>query len=188
MKRAVFLDRDGVINRAVVRNRKPFPPASLADLEILPGVGAAIDRLRAYKFEIIVVTNQPDVATGIQKIEVVEEMNESLRLSLGIDEVFVCYHVGSDRCDCRKPRPGMLTTAAKKRGIDLKSSFLVGDRWRDIDAGNAVGCYTYFIDYGYHESLSTAPDKFVASLDEASADIVNNMNCTLMKSPTNPLK
>jgi D-glycero-D-manno-heptose 1,7-bisphosphate phosphatase len=176
MKRAVFLDRDGVINRAVVRNRKPYPPADLAALEILPGVGAGIDRLKACGFAIIVVTNQPDVATGVQTLDVVKEIHDSLRARLGLDDIFVCYHVGADNCDCRKPKPGMLVAAAEKHDIDLTHSFLVGDRWRDIDAGNAVGCQTYFIDYDYEEPLSTPPDKIVASLEEASADIVRNMS------------
>jgi D-glycero-D-manno-heptose 1,7-bisphosphate phosphatase len=175
MERAVFLDRDGVINRAVIRDRKPYPPASLAALEILPGVSAGIDRLKTCGFVIIVVTNQPDVATGVQKLSVVKDMHESLRVNLGIDDIFVCYHVSADDCGCRKPKPGMLVAAAEKHDIDLTRSFLVGDRWRDIDAGNEVGCRTYFIDYDYEESLCTTPDKIVASLEEASVDIVEIM-------------
>jgi D-glycero-D-manno-heptose 1,7-bisphosphate phosphatase len=176
MKRAVFLDRDGVINRAIVRNRKPYPPASLAEMKILPGVAAGIDQLKVHGFKVIVVTNQPDVATGVQKLSVVDKIHESLHARLGIDDIFACYHVGADNCDCRKPKPGMLVAAAKKHGIDLTHSFLVGDRWRDIDAGNAVGCHTYFINYDYEESLSSAPDKIVTSLKEASVDIVKNMS------------
>ena len=121
------MDRDGVINRAIVRNRKPYPPASLAKIKILPGVGAGIDRLKAYGFKVIVVTNQPDVAAGVQKLSVVDEIHESLHASLGIDNISACYHVGADNYDCRTPKPGGLVPAAEKHNIGLSRSFLVGD-------------------------------------------------------------
>jgi len=167
VKRAVFLDRDGVINRAVVRNGKPYSPAILDDFELLPGVESAILALRQTGFLIIVVTNQPDVATGIQRREVVEAMHGKL-LSAGLcDDVKACYHTDADGCGCRKPKQGMLLDAAREWQIDLQRSFMVGDRWRDVAAGKAAGCFTFFIDYKYQEQSADKPDTVVASLAEA---------------------
>ena len=168
MKRAVFLDRDGVINRAVLRNGKPYPPASLDEFEFLPGVERAILALREAGFLIIVVTNQPDVATGIQRWEVVEAMHDKLRATGLLDDIRACYHTDADDCDCRKPKPGMLIEAAREWHIDLAHSFMVGDRWRDVAAGKAAGCFTFFIDYEYKERHAENPDAVVTSLEEAS--------------------
>lgn len=152
LRRAVFLDRDGVINRAIVRNGKPYPPQSAAELEILPGVAESLLRLRAAGLLNIVVTNQPDVGTGIQQRNVVEEMHSRLRQELAVDSIMTCFHVDSDNCPCRKPRPGMLVSAAMVYGIDLAKSYMIGDRWRDVEAGQAAGCRPpFFVDYGYSE-------------------------------------
>lgn len=167
-RRAVFLDRDGVINRAAVRDGKPFPPDGVAELEILPGVPEALAALRAAGFVNVVVTNQPDVATGKQLREVVEAMHARLVAELAIDAVKVCYHVAADGCACRKPKPGMLLEAAALHGVDLRASYLVGDRWRDVAAGQAAGCRTaFFIDYGYREQRPIQP--FVAAESLAAA-------------------
>ncbi len=168
MRQAVFLDRDGVINRAVVKNGKPFPPASLDAFEFLPGVESAALALRKAGFLIVVVTNQPDVSTGLQAREVVESMHKKLHAAAICDDIKVCYHTDNDACECRKPKPGMLLEAAKEWQIDLKSSFMVGDRWRDVAAGKAAGCKTFFIDYQYHEQSGEMPDAVVASLEEAA--------------------
>lgn len=168
MNRAVFMDRDGVINRAVVLNGKPYPPATLEDFEFLPGVESAILALRHAGFLIIVVTNQPDVATGIQRQEVVEAMHEKI-ISAGLcDDVKACYHIDADGCSCRKPKPGMLFDAAREWQIDLQHSFMVGDRWGDVAAGKAAGCFTFFIDYKYNEQSSDKPDALVSSLSEVA--------------------
>ena len=172
MRRAVFLDRDGVINRSIVRDGKPYPPGSIAELEILAGVRDALVSLRSSGFLNIVVTNQPDVATGMQKIEIVEAMHRRLRLELALDDVKVCYHTDADQCDCRKPNPGMLLEAAKDHDIDLRQSFLVGDRWRDVAAGQAVGCGCFFVDYEYQEQRPEMPYVAVKSLSEAAALIL----------------
>ena len=168
MRQAVFLDRDGVINRAVVKNGKPFPPASLDAFEFLPGVESAANALRNAGFLIVVVTNQPDVATGVQAREVVESMHKKLHDAAICDDIKVCYHTDDDDCYCRKPKPGMLLEAAKEWQIALPRSFMVGDRWRDVAAGKAAGCQTYFIDYQYSEQSAEKPDAVVASLEEAS--------------------
>ena len=166
--RAVFLDRDGVLNRSVVKDGKPYPPASVSEVEILPGVGEALQKLRKAGFMTIVATNQPDVARGTQTREAVEQINTFLMAELELDETMVCYHDDKDACRCRKPLPGLLAAAAEKHGVDLSASFMVGDWWRDIEAGNSAGCTTILIEYGYAErDPSIPPDLIVSSLAEA---------------------
>jgi len=173
--RAVFLDRDGVINRASVRDGKPYPPSGPEELEILPGVPEALSRLSAAGFRLVVVTNQPDVARGRQSREMVEAIHKALRNELPIDEFRVCYHDDADRCSCRKPVPGMLLQAAVDLDLDLTASFLVGDRWRDVEVGKNAGCATVFIDYGYSERRPENPDKIVQSLLEAADWILDRV-------------
>ena len=167
MRRAVFLDRDGVINRAIVRDGMPYPPANLNELEVLPGVPQALKKLHEENYLLIVVTNQPDVARGKAKKEDVENMNSQLLSMLPLDDIKTCYHDGKDGCLCRKPLPGGLIEAAKEHDIDLSKSFMVGDRWRDIEAGQSAGCRTFFINYRYTEKQPEAPDFIVSSLLEA---------------------
>jgi D-glycero-D-manno-heptose 1,7-bisphosphate phosphatase len=174
VRRAVFLDRDGVLNAPVIREGKPYPPDSLASLKILPGVDEALSSLRAARYLNIVVTNQPDVATGKQRLEVVEAMHDRLLRELPLDGVKVCYHTDDQKCDCRKPKPGMLLQAAKDHDIDLQRSFLVGDRWRDVAAGQAVGCGCFFVDHGYDEKRPEKPYVPVKSLPEAVALILSD--------------
>lgn len=172
MKRAVFLDRDGVINRAFVIDGRSYPPACLSEVEILPQVGLALTKLKSSGYYLIVVTNQPDVATGKTSKLVVDQINSQLANSLPIDEFRTCYHDDKDGCQCRKPLPGALLDAAIKYQIDLKNSFMIGDRWRDIEAGAAAGCKTFFINYGYQEKQPDCPDFIVGSLAEAAEIII----------------
>lgn len=174
-RRAVFLDRDGVINRAIVREGKPYPPASLDALEILPGVAESLKKLRAAGFLNIVVTNQPDVATGKQRRELVDAINARLLEELTLDAIKVCYHADADGCACRKPKPGMLMEAAREMDVNLEASYVVGDRWRDVEAGRAAGCRVLlFVDYGYAEKQPEKPYVSVKSLPEAVAFILQS--------------
>ena len=175
MRQAVFLDRDGVINRAVVRDGKPYPPASLGEMEILPGVPEALALLHEAGFMLIVITNQPDVARGTTPQAVVEEINNYLAGCLPIDEFRTCYHDNGDGCDCRKPLPGALLSAASQHEIDLGGSYMVGDRWRDIEAGQRAGCKTFLIDYGYAEKQPEKINHRVRSLSEATQIILGEM-------------
>ena len=168
MNRAVFLDRDGVINRVSVRGGLPYPPDSLDQFEFLPGAVQAVESLRRAGFKVVVVTNQSDVSKGRQPRDVVEAMHQRIRDQLKVDDLKVCYHVDEDGCGCRKPKPGMLLEAAKDWSIDLSRSFMVGDRWRDVGAGQAAGCSTILVEFGYAERSADNPDAVVGSLLEAS--------------------
>jgi D-glycero-D-manno-heptose 1,7-bisphosphate phosphatase len=169
--RAVFLDRDGVLNKAIVRDGKPYPPSTFDQFELLPGVPRALELLKQSGFDLIVVTNQPDVSKGIQQREVVESFHDSLQAILPIDDIRVCYHVDEDNCSCRKPKAGMLLDAAHSRNVSLPDSFMVGDRWRDVAAGRNAGCRTLLISSGYRERAAERPDWVVGSLLEASGII-----------------
>ena len=173
--KAVFLDRDGVLNRAVVRAGRPYPPATPADLQILPDAPSALGAIKAAGFLLIGVTNQPDVARGTQRREAVETINAALIAALPLREILVCYHDDRDGCDCRKPLPGLLLQAAARHAIDLSSSFMIGDRWKDIEAGRRAGCATVLIDQGYAETGPgpRQPDRTVRSLAEAAAWILS---------------
>lgn len=175
LRRAVFLDRDGVINRSEVREGKPYPPANLAMMELLPGVPAALQALHAAGWMLIIVTNQPDVARGTTPRAVVEAINAHIKQTLPIDECRVCYHDSDDGCYCRKPLPGALLAAAREHGIDLGLSFMVGDRWRDVETGQRAGCKTIFLDYGYVEKQPKSYDYKVQSLQEAATIILGEM-------------
>lgn len=172
MNRAVFLDRDGVLNRAYLRDGKPVPPASLAEFELLPGVPEALGRLRDAGFLLIVATNQPDVAKGIQRREVVEAMHARLRAALPLDDIKVCWGLDGPECTCYKPKPGMLLEAAQEHDIDLSASYMVGDRWRDIGAGRAAGCYTILLGDGYGELIVPSPDAVCSDIEESAELII----------------
>jgi len=167
VKQAVFVDRDGVLNRSVVRDGRPYPPATLEALEILPGVAEAVHRLIDAGFLVVGATNQPDVTRGDQRREVVEAMNAQLMAIMPITAIFVCYEDGDDH-PRRKPNPGLLIEAAETYGIDLRASFMVGDRWRDVEAGRHAGCRTVFLDLGYDERQPDPPaDHTVTDLPAA---------------------
>lgn len=172
---AVFLDRDGVLNEAVIHDGKPYPPKSVTEIKLVSGASAAVQMLKSLGFYIFVVTNQPDIRRGMQDREVVDAINNALSEFLPVDSFLVCPHDDEDRCLCRKPLPGLLLSAARDANIDLGSSFMVGDRWRDIQAGQAAGVRTVFIDYSYHERRPDPPaDITVLSVLEASHWIAAN--------------
>jgi D-glycero-D-manno-heptose 1,7-bisphosphate phosphatase len=174
-RKAVFLDRDGVLNRAIVKNGKPYPPRNPAELEIPEDVPVALQILNEAGFLLIGVTNQPDVSRGTQQREVVEAMHAVLLRALPLEEIFVCYHDDGEGCLCRKPLPGLLFQAADRYAIDLSSSFMIGDRWKDIEAGQRAGCITILMDYQYAErGAKRPPDYRVKRLSEAATCIFNH--------------
>ena len=174
-KRAVFLDRDGVINKPLIREGRPYPPQNIKDFELYDDVAEGCDQLAAIGYLLVVVTNQPDVGRGSQTRAAVEAMNHKMQEVLPqIARVEVCWHSGDELepCECRKPRPGMILRAAKALDIDLVESFIIGDRWKDIECGRNAGCRTILIDRNYSEPLKQAPDMSVRSFAQAVAVIL----------------
>lgn len=169
---AIFLDRDGIINRAVVRGGRPYPPVLLEDVEILSGTITSLECLAGRGYMLIGITNQPDVARGIQSREVVESINQWIQSRLPIREIFVCYHDNVNNCECRKPKPGLILQAVEKYNIDLSQSWMVGDRWKDIAAGQAVGLKTIFVDYQYAEAFNSVPADFTVKDTAFLSDII----------------
>ena len=175
-KPAVFLDRDGVLNESFPGpDGGPRPPSGLHEFVLVPGVHDACRELRSLGFVLIVATNQPDVARGTQRREVVEAMHRYLGEAVGLDDIRVCYHDNADGCDCRKPKPGLLLAAARDRGIDLASSFMIGDSWRDVEAGQRAGCATILIRSGQTDPVSLEPTVRVHSLRSAVRWIRNQV-------------
>jgi D-glycero-D-manno-heptose 1,7-bisphosphate phosphatase len=168
MRRAAFLDRDGVLNEACVRNGKPYAPDTIEEMIIVPDAAEALGRLRRHGFRLIVATNQPDIARGELTREQVDAMNAHLRNELPLDAIEMCIHDDAGHCDCRKPKPGMLLHAAERDGVSLAESFMVGDRYRDIEAGHSAGCRTILVGDGYGEAFKVRPDAVVSTLTEAA--------------------
>src|SRR5436305_10141958 len=177
-RRAVFLDRDGVINRAVVRNGKPHPPSSPTDFKLYGDVVDGCARLKTASFLLVVITNQPDVGRGTQSREAVEAMHLKLQSALpSLDRIEICYHGGErygQPCDCRKPRPGLILGAVAELNIDPKTSYVIGDRWRDVDCARAAGCRAIFIQRGYKEKLREPPDFTVANFNDAVSAVLSD--------------
>lgn len=174
--KAVFLDRDGVLNRAIVREFKPYPPANLSEFEIVPDAIEACALLREQNFLLFCVTNQPDIARGTANAEMVAAMNQVLQTELQLEQVQVCSHDDKDNCNCRKPKPGMIMDAASKYGLDLTQCFMVGDRWRDIEAGLNAGCRTIFLNHGYKEKQPDRQNFETHSVLDAARWIVSQTN------------
>ena len=152
MRKAIFLDRDGTLNKAFIKNGLPFSPESFNKFEILPGVKESLLKLKKLNFVCLLITNQPDVSRGKINKNVVIQMNNFLKSEIKLDDIFVCYHDDHDNCECRKPKPGLLLNAKKKWNINLNKSYMIGDRWKDIQAGINAGCKTVFINNNYKES------------------------------------
>jgi D-glycero-D-manno-heptose 1,7-bisphosphate phosphatase len=167
------LDRDGVINANVERDGRLLAPRSLEQFVIVSGVKEAVAKLREAGFVVIVVTNQPDIATGHITRALLDRMHEKLNVELAVDDIKVCPHVDADKCACRKPKPGLLYEAAAERGIDLPASFMVGDRPSDIEAGRTAGCATVWIRNDGAPDLATPADAVAGSLWQAAAWILD---------------
>ncbi len=174
LRPAVFLDRDGTLNVQVQREGKPYPPDSLEEFRLFDGAPAACRALKSAGFALVVATNQPDVGRGTQSRAVVEAMHAKLQALIPeIEAVEVSYDPGrGEVAPRRKPEPGMLLDAARDLGLDLTRSWMVGDRWRDVDCGKRAGVRTVFIDFGYDEALHSAPDFTVGNITEAAATIL----------------
>lgn len=172
-EKAVFLDRDGVLVVPEFRDGRSFAPTSLEGYRFYADAPQALLRLKAAGFKLVVVTNQPDVGNGLLPRDVADEMHDRLRSAMPVDMIKACFHGQAANCDCRKPKPGMLIEAARELGLDLQNSYMVGDRASDVEAGEAAGCRTVFIDLDYRERRPAAPTYVVRSISEAASSIIN---------------
>ncbi|OGT35038.1 MAG: D,D-heptose 1,7-bisphosphate phosphatase [Gammaproteobacteria bacterium RIFCSPHIGHO2_12_FULL_37_14] len=171
--KAIFLDRDGVLNKVIIKNGKPYPPDSLETVIVPTDAFSALQILKQADFLLIGASNQPDVARGKTSRFMVESINRQLLTMLPLDSIRVCYHDDADHCDCRKPLPGLLVQAALDYNIELTSCYMIGDRWRDVEAGKRAGCKTVWLDYHYQEPfLSSQPDFTTSSLSHAANWII----------------
>jgi D-glycero-D-manno-heptose 1,7-bisphosphate phosphatase len=169
--RAVFLDRDGVLNEIIERDGKPASPRNAGELRIVADAAASLERMKAAGFRLFVVTNQPDVSRGLMSGAALDEIHAAVAAALPVEEIAACRHDNADNCDCRKPKPGLLIDLARRHGIDLARSWMIGDQDRDIACGKAAGCRTILLTRPYNsgggadgavETLSQAADIIVA--------------------------
>jgi D-glycero-D-manno-heptose 1,7-bisphosphate phosphatase len=171
--RAVFLDRDGVINKVILRDGKPFSPRSLEEFVLNDGIRETVSLLKDNGFKVIVVSNQPDVARGDISRNVLDRMTQLMTQEIPFDDIYICPHDDQDQCSCRKPKPGMLLEAARKWNIDLEHSYFIGDTWKDIEAGKVAGCKTILLDVIYNREVTC--DFRVKSLFEATSIILASL-------------
>lgn len=162
--KCVFLDRDGVLNYPIIRNRKPYSPRKISEFKLLPDSIDSVNRICELGYLTIIITNQPDIATGKLSLSLLKKFHNILFTKMRITDIFYCPHQESENCLCRKPKTAMIDRASIKYNIDLKQSFVIGDRWRDIDCGIKSGCKTIFIDYNYNEKLKKSPHAIVSNL------------------------
>lgn len=180
LSRAVFFDRDGVLNHSTMRAGKPHPPSHVGELRVWDDAKESVRLVVEAGFLPVIVTNQPDVARGTQRLETVAEINGEVARQTGITEVYTCYHDDADDCACRKPKPGLMLRAAADLGLDLSRSYLIGDRVKDIEAGRAAGCVTVFIDLQYPETaIDVGAELRASSLREAVDWILERERCVV---------
>ncbi len=149
--KAFFFDRDGILNKAIIKDNKPYSPRNIKELVLNLELVEFIQKLKEKRFKIIIITNQPDIKYGKLNRYTLNIINSVIIKKFFIDDIFICDHGKSENCECRKPKPGLLKKASEKWNIDLKRSYFIGDRWKDIEAGEVMGCNTIFIDYNYNE-------------------------------------
>ena len=176
MNKAVFLDRDGVINKPIIIDGKSYAPRLLKDFKIFPGVKSDVKKLRNNGFKVFVISNQPDIGNKLIKKKTLTEMHKILKAKVSVNKIYFCPHTKIDRCKCRKPKPGMIIKASNESKIYLKESYVVGDRKTDIDAGLKVGCKTIFVNHNYDEKKPTKQEKTVKSLNAAVKYILKRKN------------
>lgn len=174
-KKGVFLDRDGVLSKVIFRNGKPCSARTLEEFEIFPFAGPCLERLHRAGYVLLIITNQPDIARGKMDLQTLEGMNRILLERLGGDsgvrKVYFCPHDGLDQCLCRKPQPGMILQGAKEWGLDLKKSFVIGDRGSDAEAGQRAGCKTLLLRTPFN--TDARPDYWAKDLHEACQMILS---------------
>ena len=177
MDKAVFLDRDGVLNRVYVRDGKSYAPRNIKDFILLPYAVPSVKKLREAGYLVIVVTNQPDINNGLITRENVDKMHIQLKRKTLVNEIFLCPHSREENCGCRKPKAGMLIEAANLFHINLRKSFMIGDRASDIAAGLEAGCRTIFINRKYNETAPVTQEITFLSIKSATNYIIKQNKC-----------
>jgi D-glycero-D-manno-heptose 1,7-bisphosphate phosphatase len=145
MRLGVFIERDGVLNKARVEHLQQVSPAVFSDFQICKGARVPLQRLKAAGFVLIATTNQPGLSRGCQSRRELDRMHDALRRELPLDDVLVCPHDETDHCPCRKPNPGLLVEAGFTWHLDLDRCFVISDKWQDAEAARAVGCTSLLI-------------------------------------------
>ncbi len=164
--KAVFLDRDGVINQTFFRKGAYRAPQDMSEFTYVDGVQSTLEALRDRGYVLVVCTNQPDVARGWQRQEQVIEFHDKIAAELPVSRIYACFHDDIEDCLCRKPKAGMLIQGSEEFDIDLAQSWMVGDRWKDIEAGKAAGCRTVYLRHDYDTEPSHDPDYEIRTLPE----------------------
>ena len=173
-KRAIFLDRDGVINKVILRDGKPYSPKTFDEFVFNDGIREIVCKMKELGYRVFVVSNQPDIARGEISQDILNLMTQKMRFELPVDDVYICPHDDHHDCLCRKPKPGMLIQAAEDWKIDLSLSFMIGDTWKDMEAGKAAGCKTILLDIPYNQSVQC--DFHLKTLSEAVDLIIKTSN------------
>lgn len=166
MTRAIFLDRDGVLNAIIERDGKPASPRRPEELRIEADALSTLTALKAQGFSLFVVTNQPDIRRGLMTQASLDAIHARLAKALPVDGISACQHDNADNCHCRKPRPGLILDLALRHGIDLSQSWMVGDQDRDITCGQAAGCRTILLNRPYNSGAASGADHVAESLSE----------------------
>jgi|TARA_B100002003_G_C13900753_1_gene438818 D-glycero-D-manno-heptose 1,7-bisphosphate phosphatase len=174
MSRAVFFDRDGVLNELVNRDGGFFSPLTLEDFHLFPDTRDVINEIRSKGYLCITVSNQPDVARGYLKRSELNRMTQILSSTLHLDDVFYCLHDDSDDCDCRKPKPGLLFQAQKKWDIDLCESIMIGDTWKDVEAARNASVRMVLFEAKYNLHLEA--ENKITDLFQIGKFLINDLD------------
>lgn len=169
MKNGIFIERDGILNRAIVTGQNQASPLTLEQFQINDAAIPLLQDLKAAGFVLIATTNQPAVSRGTLSRRELDRMHDQLRKRFPLDDVLLCPHDESDECPCRKPEPGLFTEAAFKWHLDLERSFVISDKWQDARAARAVGCTSLllkspWIGNGHHDFVLASLDAIVAKI------------------------
>lgn len=140
MKRAVFIERDAILNEVRTGPKHQVPPLTLEEFKINQQAKDPLLKLKGAGFVLVATTNQPGLSRGYQSRRELDRMHEVLRRSFPLDDLMVCPHDETDHCPCRKPRPGLLIEAAFKWHLNLDHSFVISDKWQDAEAARTAGC------------------------------------------------
>ena len=145
MKQGIFIERDGILNQVRVDRQHQVSPLTLEEFQVNQGMAPLLSKLKAGGLVLIATTNQPGLSRGYQSRRELDRMHDLLRRTLPLDDILVCPHDETDRCPCRKPKPGLLVEAAFKWHLDLDRSFVVSDKWQDAEAARAAGCISLLL-------------------------------------------